>query len=207
MMIVARLFFLFTLLCHYSTVHGLSGPLDKIRKDLNALTRRVTARHILLPPNAKEVALTLKQRIRNQALDDNDRFVIDIFEEAAKKYSADDTTNYRGGLLGELVPQGYCRSAELDQACFEVPLGTIEGPLETSYGYHLLLVSERTNCPQLDGRATKLVRDKSSGLGTLVTSEQVGKVDVAKFAVDQITFWLVACVAGGIVAEIAAQVL
>lgn len=206
---VARLFWLviIPLLCHQS-VTGFS-PLDKIRKDLNALTRRVTARHILVPPNAKEVALTLKQRIRNQALDD-DRFVIDIFEEAAKKYSADETTNYRGGLLGELVPQGYCRSAELDRACFEVPLGTIEGPLETSYGYHLLLVSERTNCPQLDGRATKLVRDDTKsggGLGTLVASEQVGKVDVAKFAVDQIAFWLVACVAGGIVAEIAAQIL
>jgi peptidyl-prolyl cis-trans isomerase C len=205
MTIFAPTLLFLTLLCH--PVKGFSGgPLDKIRKDLNALTRRVTARHILLPPNAKEVALTLKQRIRNQALDD-DRFVIDIFEEAAKKYSADDTTNYRGGLLGELVPQGYCRSSELDRACFEVPLGTIEGPLETSYGYHLLLVSERTNCPQLDGRATKLVRGSTDGLGTLVTSEQVGKVDIAKFAVDQIAFWLVACVAGGIVAEIAAQIL
>ena len=182
----------------------IGSALDKVQKDLNALTRRVTTRHILLPPN-DEVALALKQKIRTQSKE-NDRFVVDVFEEAAKKYSQDDTTNYRGGLLGELVPQGFCRSVELDRACFEVRLGVIEGPIETDYGYHLLLVSERTNCPKLDGRNTKLVRGNKSGLGTLVESEQVGKVNIAKFAVDQVTFWLVACVAGGIVAELAAQV-
>jgi hypothetical protein len=32
--------------------------------------------------------------------------VIDAFEEAAKKYSRDESTNFRGGLIGELVPQG-----------------------------------------------------------------------------------------------------
>lgn len=184
-----------------------SGPLDKLRKDYNALTRRVTARHILLPPNAQEVALKLKQRIRNQCIENSDRFIIDVFEEAAKKYSQDETTNFLGGLLGELVPQGYCRSEELDRACFEVRLGDIEGPLQTSYGYHLLLVSERTNCPKLDGRQTKLVRGGgNTGLGDLVPSKQEGKVDVAQFAIDQITFWLLACVAGGIVAELAAQI-
>jgi hypothetical protein len=163
----------------------------------------VTARHILLPPN-KDVALALKQRIRTQSIE-NDRFVVDVFEEAAKKYSLDETTNYRGGVLGELVPQGYCRNAELDRACFEVRLGEIEGPLKTNYGYHLLLVSERTNCPKLDGTKTKLVRSNGNGFGTLVESEQVGKINIAKFAVDQIMFWLCACVAGGILAEIAAQ--
>jgi parvulin-like peptidyl-prolyl isomerase len=179
------------------------SAMERIYNDLNALTRRVTARHILLPAN-KEVALALKQRIRNQSTENN-RFVVDVFEEAAKKYSQDETTKYRGGLLGELVAQGYCRNTELDRACFEVRLGEIEGPLETNYGYHLLLVSERTNCPKLDGTKTKLVRSNKSGLGTLVESEQVGKINLAKFAVDQITFWLFACVAGGVLAEIAAQ--
>lgn len=179
------------------------SALERIYKDLNALTRRVTARHILLPVN-KDVALALKQRIRTQSME-NDRFVVDVFEEAAKKYSQDETTSYRGGLLGELVPQGYCRNAELDRACFEVRLGEIEGPLETNYGYHLLLVSERTNCPKLDGTKTKLVRSNGNGFGTLVESEQVGKINIAKFAVDQVTFWLFACVAGEVLAEIAAQ--
>ena len=131
--------------------------------------------------------------------------MVDVFEEAAKKYSQDETTKFRGGLLGELVPQGYCQNAELDRACFEVRLGEIEGPIKSKYGYHLLLVSERTNCPNLDGVKTKLVWQGDSGRGTLIEAEQVGKVNVAKFAAVQVIFWLIACVAGGLVAELAAQ--
>lgn len=124
-------------------------PLQRIQRDYQALTRRVTARHILLP-SSDELCLILKQKIRN-----SDQYIVDAFEEAAKRYSQDETTNFRGGLLGELVPQGYCRSAKLDQACFEVRLGIVEGPIETEFGTHLLLVTERTNCPKLDGMQTK----------------------------------------------------
>lgn len=179
------------------------GALEKMQGDLNALTRRVTARHILLPRN-EEVALALKQKIRTQCLDSN-RFIIDVFEEAAKRYSKDDTTNFSGGLIGELVPQGYCRSAELDRACFEVELGSIVGPLETTYGYHLLLVSERTNCPKLDGSNTKLVPG-NRGLGTLTSSEQVGQIDFGRFAMSQIIFWPIVGFAGGLLAEFSAQI-
>mmetsp|Transcript_26547 Transcript_26547/g.40281 ORF Transcript_26547/g.40281 Transcript_26547/m.40281 type:complete len:220 (+) Transcript_26547:66-725(+) len=175
---------------------------DKVQGDLNALTRRVTARHILLPSN-REVALTLKQKIRTKCLE-SDRFIIEVFEEAAKRYSKDDTTNFRGGLVGELVPQGYCRSAELDRACFEVDLGCVVGPIETSYGYHLILVSERTNCPKLDGSDTKLVPG-NDGLGMLTSSEQVGQIDFGRFAISQIVFWPVVGVAGGLLAEFTAQ--
>mmetsp|Transcript_28138 Transcript_28138/g.32131 ORF Transcript_28138/g.32131 Transcript_28138/m.32131 type:complete len:221 (+) Transcript_28138:58-720(+) len=178
---------------------------EKIQDDLNALTRRVTTRHILLPRN-REIALTLKQKIRSQCIE-SDRFLIDVFEEAAKKYSKDESTNFRGGLLGELVPQGYCRSEELDRACFELPLGTIEGPLETSYGYHLILVSERTNCPKLDGPNTKLVPGNNSGLGELAASEQVGKLNLGNFVVFQVAFWLFVVVLGGFVAEFASQLV
>lgn len=196
--------FCFILLVSFAQSLFVGSVLEKIQNDFNALTRRVTAHHILLPPNT-DVALALKQRIRIQSVE-RGQFVVDVFEEAAKKYSQDGTTNFRGGLLGELVPQGYCQNAELDRACFEVRLGEIEGPIQTKYGYHLLLVSERTNCPNLDGVKTKLVRQGESGRGTLIEAEQVGKVNIAKFAAEQVTFWLMACVAGGVVAELAAQV-
>jgi PPIC-type PPIASE domain len=178
---------------------------NRIERDLQALTRRVTARHILLPPSM-EVALTLKQRIRTQCLDDN-RFVVDVFSEAAKKYSQDESTNFRGGLIGELVPQGYCRCPELDRACFEVRLGQIEGPIESPFGYHLLLVTERTNCPKIDGTKSKLVPDPDrSGMGKLVESEQKGSINVAKFVREQTFFWLFVCIAGEALAELTAQV-
>lgn len=206
--------------CYHGEAAFIRSGFATLEKDLMALTRRVTAHHILLPPNADAVAIALKQQIRNQctttAIELKDpttapaenqyRFVVDVFAEAAKKYSCDETTKDRGGLIGELVPQGYCRSPELDRACFEVRLGVVEGPIETPSGLHLLLISERTNCPKLDGDATKLVPVADSGFGTLVPSEQVGRVDVSKFVMDQIIFWIVACLAGGVLAELAAMV-
>ena len=199
-----RICFIFILHISFTQSSFIGSALDKIQNDFNALTRRVSARHILLPPNT-DVALALKQRIRTQS-SESGQFVLDVFEEAAKKYSRDETTNFRGGLLGELVPQGYCQNAELDRACFEVRLGEIEGPIKTKSGYHLLLVSERTNCPKLDGVKTKLVSDGKSWRGELVESEQVGKVNLAEFAKEQLRFWLIASVVGGIVAELAVQV-
>lgn len=81
----------------------IDGAFKKIEKDFLSLTRRVTARHILLPD--EKVARVLKQKIRDECLQ-KEMWVIDAFEAAAKKYSRDESTNFRGGLIGELVPQG-----------------------------------------------------------------------------------------------------
>ena len=188
----------------------LPAGLDRVKNDFLALRRRVTARHILLPPN-REVALALKQKIRQTCLEPIDGetgkypFIADVFSRAAQKYSRDETTNYRGGLLGELVPQGYCRDSVLDRACFEVRLGEIEF-IESDYGIHLVLVQERTNCPKLDGVNTKLVESNRNGLGQLVPSQQEGKIEVSKVLRDQALFWLGVSVAGGLVAEMSASI-
>lgn len=176
----------------------------KVTKDLAALTRRVTARHILVAN--EDVALALKRKIRNQSIEKNE-FVVDVFEQAAQKYSQDKTTNQRGGLVGTLVPQGYCRSAILDEACFQVPLGSLEGPVQSEVGYHLVLVTERTNCPKLDGECTKLIQTTSEDVfGTRVSSEQVGQVNVGELIVNQAGFWFFTLLAGGFVAELAEKI-
>jgi hypothetical protein len=185
----------------FSTTALIFQPLQRIQRDYLALTRRVTARHILLPPNSDELCLILKQKIRN-----SDQYIVDAFEEAAQRYSRDETTNFRGGLIGELVPQGYCRSAQLDKACFEVRLGVVEGPIDTEFGKHLLLVSERTNCPKLDGTNTKLIRNPENNEGILIPSTQVGNADLS-FVTGQIAFWLYAFLAGGILAEVVSRFL
>ena len=121
------------------------NPVQKIQNDYRALTRRVTARQILLPPNSDAACLELKRSIlrrleaSEEQVHNNNKppeFIVDVFEDAAKKFSRDDTTNYRGGLIGELVPQGTCRSPILDKACFEVPLGSLQGPIESEFGIH-----------------------------------------------------------------------
>lgn len=189
-----------------------TNPLRKIQNDYRALTRRVTARHILLPPKSDDACLQLKRsmmrRIENTNDNDEELFVVQVFEDAAKKFSRDDTTNFRGGLLGELLPQGSCRSAILDRKCFEVPLGSLQGPIESEFGVHLLLVTERTNCPKLDGRETRLVPSPGSGYGQLVPSSLNSKEEsqvTPSFLLGQAGFWVFVLLAGGLVAELAAK--
>lgn len=198
--------------------------IDVISRDFAALTRKVTAHHILLP-KSDEVALALKQSIRNKispstpttSINSNDNnnessdaktqeepmYIVDAFSLAAKKYSRDEETAVNGGLLGTLVPQGYCRSQELDQACFTVPLGEICGPIESEYGYHLLLVVERTNCPKLDGQYTKISRGVDGV--SKVFMDGGGRTEVTKVAYQQVGFWMGVTLAGGVVAELAAK--
>lgn len=112
--------------------------IDVIARDFNALTRKVTAHHILLPKSS-DVALALKQSIRNRVnppkgSDKEPIYIVDAFSAAAERYSRDEETAVRGGLLGVLAPQGYCRAKELDAACFQVPLGEVCGPIESDYG-------------------------------------------------------------------------
>ena len=205
------------LLClqHSSFVYGfeLPRPLQIVQRDFQALTRRVTAYHILLP-KSDEVALSLKQSIRNKAYYKNNKeeedkepiYIVDAFNEAAKKYSRCKDTADDGGLLGKKVPQGYCLAPELDRACFEVQLGEVSGPIESDFGYHLLLVEERTNCPKLDGGYTRIDRGGADGTDMVF----LGKIndegdDILVLATQQIGFWIGISFAGAIVAEIAAK--
>ena len=48
-----------------SSALAFGSPFDVVARDFQALTRRVTAHHILLP-KSRDVALALKQRIRNE---------------------------------------------------------------------------------------------------------------------------------------------
>lgn len=200
--------------CLFAGAFNLPRPLQVIQRDFQALTRRVTAYHILLP-KSDEVALTLKQSIRNKAYskgsaeeDQKPVYIVDAFSQAAKKYSRCKDTAENGGLLGTQVPQGYCRAPELDRACFEVQLGEISGPIESDFGYHLVLVEERTNCPKLDGPYTRIARggrDSTDMIFKGPTKADRDGNDIMSLAMKQIAFWIGISFAGGIVAEIAAK--
>ena len=183
--------------------------LDVISRDFAALTRKVTAHHILLP-KSDEVALALKQSIRNKITPSKDSniepiYIVDAFSAAAKKYSRDEETAVRGGLLGTLAPQGFCRAKELDEACFREALGEICGPIESEYGYHLLLVTERTNCPKLDGQYTKISRGADGVSKIFAGDAQEEKQKMTQLAMGQVGYWMGVTLAGGVLAEVAAK--
>lgn len=96
------------------------------------------ASHILIKVNqvvsaaeAKRKLLELKQRLDNHAA---------TFEELARLYSNDFSAS-KGGDLGWIYPGDTV--PEFERAMNELPVGQVSEPIETPFGFHLILVKER----------------------------------------------------------------
>jgi peptidyl-prolyl cis-trans isomerase C len=90
---------------------------------------QATARHILVDSEAR--CLELKQEIEDGA----------DFVQLAKDYSNCPSGKSGGGLgtfsPGRMVP-------EFDEVVFSTELNTVQGPVKTQFGYHLIEVTSRT---------------------------------------------------------------
>jgi len=89
---------------------------------------KACARHILV--DSEEKCIELKQQIADGA----------DFADVAKEHSSCPSSG-RGGDLGEfgrgqMVP-------EFDEVVFSAEVGSVEGPVKTQFGYHLLEVTSR----------------------------------------------------------------
>jgi len=89
---------------------------------------RATARHILV--DTEEQCNDLKAQIANGA----------DFADVAKEHSSC-PSGRRGGDLGEFGPGQMV--PEFDTVVFSAEVGSVEGPVKTQFGYHLLEVTSR----------------------------------------------------------------
>ena len=89
---------------------------------------KATARHILV--NSEEQCQPLKNEIEGGA----------DFAELAKQHSSC-PSGQRGGDLGEFGPG--MMVPEFDKVVFSADVGTVQGPVKTQFGYHLLEVTAR----------------------------------------------------------------
>jgi len=87
-----------------------------------------TARHILVSSEAQ--CNELKVQIEAGA----------DFADVAREYSAC-PSGKSGGDLGEFGPG--MMVPEFDRVVFSAPLNTVQGPVQTQFGYHLLEVTSR----------------------------------------------------------------
>ena len=91
---------------------------------------KASARHLLV--ETEEKCAELKAEIENGA----------DFGDVAKQHSSCPSGG-RGGDLGEFGPGQMVR--EFDEVVFNAPLNTVQGPVKTQFGYHLLEVTSRTD--------------------------------------------------------------
>ena len=90
---------------------------------------KARARHILVP--TEDACNQLKQQIVDGA----------DFADLAKEHSTCPSGKEKGGDLGEFSPGQMVR--EFDDVVFTADIGTVQGPVKTQFGYHLLEVLER----------------------------------------------------------------
>lgn len=89
---------------------------------------RATARHILV--DSQEKCLDLKQQIIDGA----------NFADIARQFSKC-PSGRSGGDLGSFGPGEMVK--EFDQVVFSAELNTVQGPVKTPFGYHLVEVTSR----------------------------------------------------------------
>ena len=94
-----------------------------------------TASHILVKDQS--TAVSLLERL-NDGPQDN---IEDRFAREAGKYS-ECPSKSKGGSLGTFKPGQMVK--EFNEAVFNGPVMQIQGPVKTQFGYHLILVTERT---------------------------------------------------------------
>ena len=89
---------------------------------------QASARHILVDTEAK--CLELKNAIENGA----------DFAQVAKENSSCPSSR-DGGNLGTFGPGQMVK--EFDTVVFSAPVGQVQGPVKTQFGYHLVEVTSR----------------------------------------------------------------
>ena len=90
---------------------------------------RASARHILV--DSEDLCNELKQQIASGA----------SFADLASQHSSC-PSGAKGGELGEFGPGQMVR--EFDEVVFSAPVGEVQGPVKTQFGYHLLEVTARS---------------------------------------------------------------
>ena len=89
-----------------------------------------SARHILV--QTEDECLKLKDLIINEGKD---------FSEIAREYSKCPSKE-RGGDLGQFGPGMMVK--EFDEVVFNAEINSLQGPIKTQFGYHLLEVLSRS---------------------------------------------------------------
>jgi parvulin-like peptidyl-prolyl isomerase len=137
---------------------------------------RASVKAVLLgkTPGAADTLAALEQArgLRQEILDGAD------FAEVAQRESSDEVTAALGGDLGTFVKGQMV--GPFDSAAFAAPIGTLTEPVKTSFGYHVLEVSERWGADSASARhiliPVQLTDDSEIALLTLADSlEDMGE--------------------------------
>ncbi|GMH76748.1 hypothetical protein TrRE_jg8091 [Triparma retinervis] len=110
------------------------GILDDVGKMFKAFTQKASASHILIKggAEAEQKLIEIKEEIGNDSAK---------FASAAGAYSSC-PSSAKGGSLGQFGPGQMVK--EFNDCVFNDEVGVVHGPIKTQFGYHLILITDRT---------------------------------------------------------------
>ncbi|WP_243392217.1 MULTISPECIES: peptidylprolyl isomerase [unclassified Mesotoga] len=118
------------------TEEALAVYFEEFRTEIKNQYETIRARHILVTDES--TATELMSRIESGEI---------TFGEAALHYSIDSGTAANGGELGSL--QRGQTVPEFEEAILTAPIGKLYGPVKSEFGFHLIIVEERTEINSL----------------------------------------------------------
>lgn len=112
--------------------------------------RSIRVSHIVL--STEELAKLLIEHLKEDDYKDQE-MLFKMFAKLAKKYSACGTRT-NGGDLGFL--EHNTAAPELEKAAMDAPLGKVQGPVKTKFGYHIFVVTQEEEMKDMgiDGLTT-----------------------------------------------------
>ncbi len=111
--------------------------------------RSIRVSHIVL--STEELAKVLLDHLKE-----------DEYKDREKKYSACGS-RYKGGDLGFL--EHNTSAPEVEKAAMEAPVGVVQGPIKSKFGYHIFIITEEEAMGDLEMDGTSL--PIGAGPGTL----------------------------------------
>ena len=116
---------------------ALAAYFEEFKTEIKNQFETIRARHILVTEEA--TATELMERINSGEI---------TFAEAALQFSIDSSTAANGGELGSIV-RGQT-VPEFEEAILAAPIGELYGPVQSEFGYHLIIVEERNEINSLE---------------------------------------------------------
>ncbi len=116
---------------------ALGAYFGEFKTEIKNQFETIRARHILVTEEA--TASELMNRIESGEI---------TFAEAALQFSIDSSSAANGGELGSII-RGQT-VPEFEEAILTAPIGELYGPVQSEFGYHLIIVEERTEINSLE---------------------------------------------------------
>lgn len=142
----------------------------------------VYCKHLLIKFNATDAAD--RDRARQLAARLRDRILAgEAFDKLARDYSNDETTAGKGGEMR--FTRNDQLEANFSDYVWQAPIGQLSDIVTTSFGYHLIIVTERHISAgdeynlELERRAVEEVRARDAAIAGPLPTENTSPVDVA----------------------------